>query len=180
MVPRVFALAGSRAWASGAAPRPGDPGRAATVIAAAAAAGLGYLSDCVSGARPLFRGRLVRERLSWGKGRPGPDPWLGRGVLAETRAGRERREPAGVWGCRAAASNRLFRGKPGAGAGSGFAGGRAARGGPAGEHAPARPGPAPRLPPARRGASVPGLARARPPAEPGHRRPPGHGTGREL
>lgn len=128
---------------------------------------------------PLVRGLLVREGLSWGKGRPGPDPWLGRGVLAETRAGREPGEPSGVWGCRAAVSNRLFRGKPGAGAGSGFAGGRAARGGPAGEHAPARPGPAPRLPPARRGASVPGLARARPPAEPGHRRPPGHGTGRE-
>lgn len=36
----------------------------------------------------------------------------------------------------------------GTGAGPGFAGGRAARGGPAGEHAPARPGPAPCRPPA--------------------------------
>lgn len=146
--------------------------------APAAAAGQGYLNNCVSGARPPVRGRLARERLSWGKGRPEPDPWRWSGVLAEPSAGRGQGEPAGGWGRRAAASHRLFRDKPGAGAGPALAGGRAARGGPAGEHAPARPGPAPRRPPASRGAAVPGLARARPPAEPGHRRPSGHGTGR--
>lgn len=60
-----------------------------------------------------------------------------------------------------AASNRLFRDKAGAGAGPGFAGGRAARGGSAGKHAPASPGPAPRCPPARPPAREP-LSRAWP------------------
>lgn len=174
VVLRASVQPGSRAEASGAR----DPGRAATVILAAVAAGLGYLSDCVPGARRSLRRRLARGRRSRGTGRPGPEPWRGRAVLAETRAGQRPGAPAGVRGRGAAALPRLFREKPGAGAGPGFAGGRAARGGPAGEHAPARPGPAPRRPPARSRASVPGLARARPPAEPGHCRAPGHGTGR--
>lgn len=146
-------------------------------MVAAAAAGLGYLSNCVSGALPPVRGRLARERLSWEKGRPGPHLGAREGSWRSLARTGGLENPPG-YGHPAAASNRLFRDKPGAGAGPGFAGGRAARGGPAGEHAPASLGPAPRCPPARQGAAVPGLAGARPPAEPGHRRLPGHGTGR--
>lgn len=71
----------------------------------------------MSGARPPISGRLERERLPWGKGRPEPGPWRGRGVLADSRADRGRGEPNAGWGRLAAAPNRLYRDKPGAGAG---------------------------------------------------------------
>lgn len=62
----------------------------ATVIIAAAAAGLGYLSDLRVSARQPVRLRAVSTGETSGrKGSLGPDPWLGRGILAETSADRE-------------------------------------------------------------------------------------------
>lgn len=67
-----------RAVASGAALRPVDPSGAATAAVVAAAAGLGYLSNCVSGARPPICGRLAPLKL------------LGEGVVRTRPLARER------------------------------------------------------------------------------------------
>lgn len=77
LVSRASAQPGCSAVASGAALKPADPSRAATAAAVAAAAGLGYLSDCVSGPRPPISGRLAPLKLLGGRG--GQDSTLGEG-----------------------------------------------------------------------------------------------------